>query len=120
MTASPSQADTAASALPGRTRSAKVSGPPRVELEAQPAGADAERAITYTARLWDASGRPIENAAVTIHGWMPNGSDVQAWLGSTATPGTYRGTATVGAATPGNLRVRVVHEGARFEIPSGR
>jgi hypothetical protein len=51
---------------------------------------------------------------------MPNGSDVEAALGSTTTPGTYRGTATVGPATPGNIRVRVVYDGARFEIPSGR
>jgi len=115
-----SQPESAASAPAGRTRSAKAPSPPRVELEAQPVGADAERAITYTARLWDANGRPIENAAVTLHGWMPNGNDLQAALGSTPTPGTYRGTATVGPATPGNLRVRVVHEGARFEIPSGR
>jgi hypothetical protein len=51
---------------------------------------------------------------------MPNGADVEAGLGSTATPGTYRGTAAVGAATPGNIRVRVVYDGARFEIPAGR
>jgi hypothetical protein len=91
-----------------------------VELDSQPEGVDAGRAITYTARVWDGAGRPVENARVTLHGWMPNGSDVETALGSTTTPGTYRGTATVGPATPGNIRVRVVYDGARFEIPSGR
>ena len=101
-------------------RTARAAGPPRVELDAQSEGANGNRAITYTARVWDPGGRPVANARVTLHGWMPNGSNLDAALGSTATPGTYRGTATVGPATPGNLRVRVMYDGARFEIPSGR
>jgi len=113
-------AEPAPSARAARTRPVRAAGPPRVELDAQPAGENTQRAITYTARVSDAAGQPVQNATVTLHGWMPNGSDVETALGSTGTPGTYRGTAHVGPATPGNLRVRVVHEGTRFEIPSGR
>ncbi len=98
----------------------RAAGPPRVELVARPEGADASRAITYTVRIRDGGGRPVANARVTLHGWMPNGSDIVTALGSTTTPGTYSGTATVGPATPGNLRVRVKYDGASFEIPSGR
>ena len=110
----------AAPAESSRARTPRAAGPPRVELNAQTEGANGNRAITYTARIWDAAGRPVQRARVTLHGWMPNGSNLDTALDSTATPGTYRGTATVGPATPGNLRVRVMYDGARFEIPSGR
>ena len=101
-------------------RTARNSGPPRVELDARPEGAEAERTIVYTVRLSDSSGRPLDDAAVTLHGWLPNGSDLATSLQSTATPGTYRGSVQVGQRTPTNLRVRVMHEGLRFQVPSGR
>ena len=100
-------------------RTAKV-GPPRVELDARPEGVEAERVIVYTVKLSDSSGRPLGDAAVSLHGWLPNGSDLATSLESTATPGTYRGSVQVGQRTPTNLRVRVTHEGMRFEVPSGR
>jgi hypothetical protein len=68
----------------------------------------------------DASGQPLTNADVSLHGWMPDGSDLEAWLGSTSTPGTYRGSVEVGVRTPGNLRVRVAHGGKSFDIAPQR
>jgi len=72
------------------------------------------------AHVLDASGRPLTDAEVSLHGWMPDGSDLQAQLGSTSTPGTYRGSVEVGVRTPGNLRVRVAHGGEHFDIAPQR
>ena len=112
--------EVAASAPAAPTRTAKAAGPPRVELDARPEGAEADRVIVYTVRLSDANGRPLNDAAVSLHGWLPNGSDLTTSLHSTSTPGTYRASVLVGQRTPTNLRVRVSHEGMRFEVPSGR
>ncbi len=111
--------ETAVSAAAAPRRTAKA-GPPRVELDARPEGVEAERVIVYTVKLSDSSGRPLDDAAVSLHGWLPNGSDLATSLQSTATPGTYRASVQVGQRTPTNLRVRVTHEGMRFEVPSGR
>ena len=95
-------------------------GPPRVVLETDPQGKGNERSITYTALVFDAGGRPLTNAEVSLHGWMPDGSDLKAKLGSTSTPGTYRGRVEVGVRTPGNLRVRIAHGGKSFDIAPQR
>jgi len=99
---------------------AAAPSPPRVVLETDPQGKGNERTITYTARVLDASGRPLTNAEVSLHGWIPNRSDLKARLGSTSTPGTYRGSVEVGVVTPGNLRVRVAHGGKSFDIAPQR
>lgn len=99
---------------------AAAPGPPRVVLETDPQGKGNERSITYTARVLDASGRPLTNAEVSLHGWMPDGSDLEARLGLTSTPGTYLGSVEVGVRTPGNLRVRVAHGGKSFDIAPQR
>jgi hypothetical protein len=95
---------------------AAAPGAPRVVLETDPQGKGNERSITYTARIWDASGDPLANAEVSLHAWMPDGSDLEARLSSTSTPGTYQGTVEVGVRTPGHLRVGVAHGGKTFEI----
>jgi hypothetical protein len=95
---------------------ARPSGPPKVELQSDVAGRADERTITYTARLSDARGRPLVNAEVSLHGWLPDGSDLKARLTSTATPGVYRASVPVGARTPSNLRVLVALGGKRFEV----
>jgi hypothetical protein len=89
-------------------------------LETAPQGKGDERSITYTARVWNASGDPLANAEVSLHAWMPDGSDLEARLSSTSTPGTYRGTVEVGVRTPGHLRVGVAHGGKTFEIAPQR
>jgi hypothetical protein len=99
---------------------AAASDPPRVVLETDPQGKGSERSITYTVRVWDASGDPLTNAEVSLHGWMPDGSDLDAPLGSTSTPGTYQTSVEVGVRTPGRLRVRVAHGGKNFEIAPQR
>jgi hypothetical protein len=95
-------------------------GPPIVVLEIDPQGKGDERSITYTAHVSDASGGPLTNAEVSLHGWMADGSDLQADLGSTSTPGTYQGSVQVGVYTPGHLRVSVAHSGNLFEIAPQR
>lgn len=100
--------------------SAPASEEPTVVLETDPQGKGNERSITYTASVLDARGQPLTNAEVSLHGWMPDGSDLEAWLGSTSTPGTYRGSVEVGVRTPGNLRVRVAHGGKSFDIAPQR
>ena len=99
---------------------AAAPGAPRVVLETAPQGKGDERSITYTARVWNASGDPLANAEVSLYAWMPDGSDLKARLSSTSTPGTYRGTVEVGVRTPGNLRVGVAHGGKTFEIAPQR
>ena len=99
---------------------AAAPGAPRVVLDTDPQGKGNERSITYTARVWDASGDPLANAEVSLHAWMPDGSDLEARLSSTSTPGAYQGTVDVGVRTPGNLRVGVAHGGKTFEIAPQR
>jgi hypothetical protein len=96
------------------------SAEPTVVLETDPHGKGDQRRITYTASVMDASGQPLTNAEVSLLAWMPDGSDLQAPLGSTDTPGTYRGSVEVGVFTPGNLRVRIAHGEKRFDITPQR
>jgi hypothetical protein len=100
--------------------SAVASAEPTVMLETDLQGTGSQRSITYTASVVDASGQPLANAQVSLLGWMPDGSDLQAPLGSTSTPGTYQGTVEVGVSTPGNLRVRVAHGDKSFDIAPQR
>jgi len=116
----PARESAPASEEPTAPATAAAPGPPRVVLETDPQGKGSERSITYTARVLDASGLPLTNAEVSLHGWMPDGSDLEARLGSTSTPGTYRGSVEVGVRTPGNLRVRVAHGGELFDIAPQR
>jgi hypothetical protein len=100
--------------------SAPASVEPTVVLGTDPQGTGNQRSITYTASVVDASGQPLTNAEVTLLGWMPDGSDLSAPLGSTSTPGTYQGSVEVGRFTPGNLRVRVAHGDKSFDIAPQR
>jgi hypothetical protein len=109
------------STAPGEAAAtAATPGAPRVVLETDTRGKGNERSITYTARVSDASGDPLANAEVSLYAWMPDGSDMEARLSSTSTPGTYQGTVEVGVRTPGNLRVGVAHGGKTFEIAPQR
>ena len=116
----PARESAPASEEPTAPATAAASGAPRVVLETDPQGKGNERSITYTARILDASGSPLTNAEVSLHGWMPDGSDLEARLGSTSTPGTYRGSVEVGVRTPGNLRVRVARGSELFDIAPQR
>ena len=109
-----------AAARSEETPDARPGGPPRVELQSDAAGRADERTITYTARLSDARGRPLVNAEVSLHGWLPDGTDLKARLASTSTPGVYRASVPVGPRTPSNLRVLVAHGGKRFEVAPQR
>jgi len=100
--------------------SAPASAEPTVVLETDPQGTGNQRSITYTASVVDARGQPLTNAEVSLLGWMPDGSDLNAPLGSTSTPGTYQGSVEVGRFTPGNLRVRVAHGDKSSDIAPQR
>jgi hypothetical protein len=100
--------------------SAPASAEPTVVLETDSQGTGNQRSITYTASVVDASGQPLTNAQVSLLGWMPDGSDLNAPLGSTSTPGTYQGSVEVGRFTPGNLRVRVAHGDKSSDIAPQR
>jgi hypothetical protein len=100
--------------------SAPTSAEPTVVLETDPQGKGNQRSITYTARVLDASGQPLTNAEVSLLAWMTDGRDLKVPLGSTETPGTYRGSVAVGVFTPGNLRVRVAHGEKSFYIAPQR
>jgi hypothetical protein len=119
-----SRAEASRPAVTSVTTPARESAPaieePTVVLETDPQGKGSERSITYTASVLDASGQPLTNAEVSLLGWMPDGSDLNAPLGSTSTPGTYQGSVEVGVNTPGNLRVRVAHGGKSFDIAPQR
>ena len=65
-------------------------------------------------------GKGNERSITSLHAWMPDGSDLEARLSSTSTPGTYQGIVEVGVRTPGNLRVGVAHGGKTFEIAPQR
>lgn len=110
----------AASVTTAARKSAPASAKPTVVLETDPQGKGNQRSITYTASVLDASGEPLTNAEVSLLAWMPDGSDLEAPLGSTDTPGTYRGSVYVGVFTPGNLRVRIAHGQKSFEIAPQR
>jgi hypothetical protein len=103
-----------------RGRHSRGTGCATRRARTDPQGKGDERSITYTARVWNASGDPLANAEVSLYAWMPDGSDLKARLSSTSTPGTYRGTVEVGVRTPGNLRVGVAHGGKTFEIAPQR
>ena len=110
---------TASVTTPAR-KSAPGSAKATVVLETDPQGKGNQRSITYTASVLDASGEPLTNAGVSLLAWMPDGSDLKAPLGSTDTPGIYRGSVYVGVFTPGNLRVRIVHGGKSVDIAPQR
>jgi hypothetical protein len=114
-----SRSEVASVTTPAR-ESAPASAVPTVVLETDSQGTGTQRSITYTASVHDASGQPLTNAEVSLLGWMPDGSDLTAPLGSTSTPGTYQGSVEVGVFTPGNLRVRVAHGEKSFEIAPQR
>ena len=121
---------TAAGSARGRVAAASVTTPahksvstsarPTVVLDIDSQGKGKQRSITYTASVLDASGRPLTDAEVSLLAWMPDGSDLIAPLGSTDTPGTYRGTVEVGVFTPGNLRIRIGHGAKHVDIAPRR
>lgn len=110
----------AASVTTSARESAPASAEPTVVLETDPQGKGNQRSITYTASVLDASGHPLTNAEVSLLAWMPDGSDLEAPLGSTSTPGTYQGRVEVGVFTPGNLRVRIAQGDKSFDIAPQR
>jgi hypothetical protein len=102
-------------------RTAVPAGPPQIDVDVQSEGSAAERRLIYTARVRESSsGQPMPNADVSLYAWMPDGSDLRAQLSPTGTPGTYRGSVTVGPLTPGNPRIRINHSGRLFDVPVAR
>ncbi len=84
-----------------------------VNLESRP-GRGAE--IVYTIRLSDGGTRPLNDAEVSLHGLMRDGSSVSTPLEATPEPGVYRGRIVQTGEGPRDLRLRVVGRDRRFEL----
>ncbi len=70
--------------------------------------------VVYTVHLAEAGNKPLTGADVSLLGRDPNGQPLRAALAPAGEPGYYR--ARVTARSAEDLRLRVVHTGARFEV----
>jgi len=111
----------AASRPQGASRSAITQPPfpglPRVEVVRETASAAEGRVAAYAVRLSDAMGRPVSGAEVMLLARMADGSVENIPLGSGAEPGSYHGAVPPGQSAPVDLRVRVMTNNRRVEIP---
>jgi hypothetical protein len=76
------------------------------------------RAIAYAARLQDEAGHPLAATEVTLLIRLPGEGVREVPLAGTGDPGTYQGRTAGADPDPDEVRVRVVLEGKRFEIPT--
>jgi hypothetical protein len=101
------------------SRAASTAGFPGVpDVQVEWYKAQDGRAIAYAARLHDEAGHPVAAAEVTLLIRLPGEGVREVPLSGTGHPGTYQGRMTGADADPDDLRVRVVLEGKRFEIPT--
>jgi hypothetical protein len=96
--------------------SAQFPGLPRVEVIRDSASASGGRGAAYAVRISDTAGRPLSGAEVMLLARMSDGSVENITLGSGAEPGSYQG-ALPGQSAPVDLRVRVITNDKRVEIP---
>lgn len=92
-------------------------GLPRVDLASRHEERAGKGSIVYTARVRDPDGQPLAGADVSLHTVLSDGTRREIRLRPTSGPGAYRGRVSVGARFPAELRVRVVLDGRRFEVP---
>jgi len=71
----------------------------------------------YTARLADSGGRPLAGADVFLRIRTADGTLLDLSLGAAANPGTYSITTPPIRSAPVDLRLRVVTNNTRVEIP---
>jgi hypothetical protein len=110
---SPSFSEVRSQSTARSVTSAQFPGLPRVEVVRDTSEG---RGAAYAVRISDTAGRPLSGAEVMLLARMSDGSVENITLGSGAEPGSYHG-ALPGQSTPVDLRVRVITNDKRVEIP---
>src|SRR5262249_11863213 len=99
--------------------SSPLESPLRAELLHEPVRR--EWANSYSVRLLNSTGQPMQAFGVLLVTRMADGSVEETAMDASAEPGVYRGTVPIGRSTPVDLRVRFrvrVTCGDRFvEVP---
>ena len=106
-------------AVPGDLRAgnffAEVQGL-RVELASEPDRPLRNKETSYTLRLMDSTGSPVNQAKVTLAGLMADGMTVIVPLRPTQKSGTYSGRLIFTMEGEWKLRMRVVWTGEPFQL----
>jgi hypothetical protein len=90
-------------------------GPYRAELMRAPVSRG--WGDSYSVRLLNSAGQPVELSGVLLVAHMADGSVESIAMGALPEPGMYRGTVPTGRSTPVDLRVRVRSGDKFIEIP---
>jgi len=92
-------------------------GPPQVNVTRDRAPASDGGGEAYAVRLADSGGRPLTGAEVFLRIRTADGTLLDLALGAGANPGTYSVTTPPLRSAPVDLRLRVVTNNTRVEIP---
>ena len=92
-------------------------GPPQVNVTRDRAPASDGGGEAYAVRLSDSGGRPLTGAEVFLRIRTADGTLLDLALGAGANPGTYSITTPPLRSAPVDLRLRVVTNNTRVEIP---
>ena len=92
-------------------------GLPRVDVTRNPAPASEGGGETYAVRLSDSGGRPLAGAEVLLQIRTADGTVLDVALGAGPDLGTYSVTMSPLQSAPVDLRLRVVTNNTRVEIP---
>jgi len=92
-------------------------GLPRVDVTRNPAPASEGGSETYAVRLSDSGGRPLAGAEVLLQIRTADGTVLDVALGAGPDLGTYSVTMSPLQSAPVDLRLRVVTNNTRVEIP---
>ena len=103
----------------GVNRAASAAGFPGVpEVQVEWHKARDGKATACAARLRDEAGHPLAATEVTLLVRAPGEAMREVPLTGTGDPGTYQGRMPGAGPGPDDLRVRVVFDGKRVEIPT--
>jgi len=111
---SPSALDPPVPETPSRAASPPVAGLPHADVTRNMSEGGGE---AYVVRLSDPAGRPATGARVSLLVRMASGTLLDIPLGSGPEPGTYHATVPPLDQPPVDLRIRVVTDERRLEIP---
>jgi len=100
-----------------RGESSRFPGVPRVELVRNSLPTADGKADSYVVRLSDPAGRPLAGAEVLLLASMADSTVENIMLGAGPEPGTYAGTSRPSRSVPVDLRVRMMMNDKRIEIP---
>jgi hypothetical protein len=112
----PSASDSPQTGALSRASSLPV-GPPQVDVTRDRVPASDGGGEAYTVRLADSGGRPLAGADVFLRIRTADGTLLDLLLGAGANPGTYSVTTPPLPSAPVDVRLRVVTNNTRVEIP---